>query len=180
MSTSRKRTRVDRACQSCITSKVRCQELLSTGCLRCRERGSGCSLAVPETTTTTPIYNEVTNSQNPADDPQTIIRDLTSRVQALEHFISSQTHSHLQSGLHKSSADQAVSTRYETLRSIGRNKYDSPTAFGGEHVPDLLEGYLTTATQDGYPDLVKEGFMTLDQVEMAFQLYVHAASIANT
>ena len=46
-----KRPRAGRACAGCVTAKIRCEDVQSGGCSRCRSRGSLCSLVsfTPET-----------------------------------------------------------------------------------------------------------------------------------
>jgi len=147
----RKRTRVDRACHSCITSKVRCQDLNHIGCLRCRQRETACSLT--EETTQTPA---------PPDLLLSTIAELTSRVQSLERNIS----------LNTASSSWAAPTPESTNSGL-RAKAGHSQAVNLETVdcaPVLLERFTSTARQDRYPDVVGEGFITKEQMEVAFQL----------
>jgi hypothetical protein len=168
MSPPRKRTRVDRACQSCIISKIRCQEVTPTGCLRCRQRVIPCSLLLPESTPT-----RDPNAHHGILELSNTIADLSRRLESLERALKQGTSTTLGSGWNAGAGAGLELGRMSTetrLRAVAGH-----ATFGNSsnrYIPDLLEKFISTARDDRFPDIFKEGIVTVDQVEMGFQMYV--------
>jgi hypothetical protein len=163
MATPAKRSRVEHACQSCIRSKVRCQEQLPTGCKRCRRRETECSLKIVLQNTCTPSLDSPVSPE--------ALSLLSMRVKQLESQLSiSSEHQEFfsESNLTPSSLTSNCSTSKGSIPS----PVVAPDADNGPLIVDLIKSFVPSAKSNSYPDIVKEGVIHREQLDVAFQLFV--------
>lgn len=181
-----KRRKVYRACIGCVTSKTRCEDVTSQGCLRCKTKNKVCSLvqdtsnAVPQEPLAFSHSNRGWNEGN--DIPQSVMTTILQKLESMDAAWNSvsQRLSLVEDSLAKiasrspSDIGQTARTSISSTvpmqtiyRPISNSTLSVATDSRAIHAP---EEFSTLVAMDQFPDVIKRGLMTLDQVDMSFQL----------
>jgi hypothetical protein len=168
-----KRTKY-RACDSCVTSKTRCDDVTADGCLVCRRRNKPCSLTESATTDgrlrASPSVVEETAAElrNRLDVVEARAWEMEQRLRAVEsssaHVTPRTGHSIQQSS---STGPTPLQPQMDTVEDIDLHT----TRLVGRHHAGLFDERLFSPIDvKGYPDAMQRGLVPADQVDMAFQV----------
>lgn len=173
---SAKRQKVYRACIGCVNSKTRCEEVQASGCLRCRTKRKDCSL-----------IESAVELQNSTDAGPTAA-ELESRMEATEEgwrMLSRRVES-LERGLYATgnppsgsiSNPVMVQAPTPSLTPVPRPVGISPmfSSLNWSQMP-LSETMFNLSSEEGYPDPVGRGLVSMEQMEMSFHLQVYSLVI---
>jgi hypothetical protein len=167
-----KRQKVYRACLGCVNSKTRCEDVTPEGCLRCRNKRKDCSLIesgidLPNSTYPGPPFAAELEARMEAAEKGCNL--LSNRVERLERALRSTATDDHPSVPHPGSTYTPALTPALTpiARPVGVSALF--TARMWTRVP-LSEAIFNLSTEEGYPDPVSKGLVTLEQMEMAFHL----------
>lgn len=164
-----KRQKVYRACLACVNSKTRCEDVVRRkGCLRCRDKRKSCSLVQAETEPTV----GGSHTSGAVEDRRILAMEdgwnlLQQRMDRLEQNMYARP----------TMPDTISNSNIVTPSSIAPSRpleiHKLFTTLYWHSVP-ITERIFTLASDGGYPDPVARGLVTLEQMEMAFHLYVDA------
>ena len=169
---SAKRQKVYRACLGCVSSKTRCEDVRLEGCLRCRTKRKDCSL----------VESGAADLRQNSTDPGPFAAELESRIEATEEGwrMLSRRVDTLERGLYATAnAPSGTSTSglqqapTPSMTPVPRPVGVSPmfSALNWSQLP-LSETVFNLSSEEGFPDPVSRGLVTMDQMEMSFHLYV--------
>ena len=167
---SAKRQKVYRACLGCVSSKTRCEDVRLEGCLRCRTKRKDCSL----------VESGAADLRQTSTDPGPFAAELESRIEATEEGwrMLSRRVDTLERGLYATanapsgtSTSGLVQAPTPSLTPVPRPIGVSPMfqALNWSQLP-LSETIFNLSSEDGFPDPVARGVVTMEQMEMAFHL----------
>lgn len=168
-----KRTKY-RACDSCVTSKTRCDDVTVEGCLVCRKRNRPCSLTESSTTDgrarASPSIVEETAAElrGRLDMVEARAWEMEERLRAVEtrstHVTPQGSYSNQQSS---SMGPTPLQPQLEAVEDVDLHM----TRLVGRHHAGLFDERLFSPIDTkGYPDAVQRGLVSAEQVDMAFQM----------
>jgi hypothetical protein len=181
-----KRRKVYRACIGCVSSKTRCEDVTSQGCLRCKTKSKLCSL-VEDTSTVVPHeplgFADINRGRNEVDAiPQSAMTTILEKLESMDAAWNSvsQRLSLVEGSLAKlasqspadihhpsyASSSTAMPTQ-QIYRPISKTALGTAADCRGIHAP---EEFSTLVATEQFPDVVRRGLLTTDQVDVAFQL----------
>ncbi|WVR03313.1 hypothetical protein IAU60_000304 [Kwoniella sp. DSM 27419] len=183
-----KRSKVFRACQSCVSAKTRCEDVQPEGCYLCRRKGKDCSLrgisSVSEPSQHVGYLPDPVSlrpspawAQHDADQAALLerlraqeerSRDLEDRLHRMEHLSSSS------SGPTPGFTPQVTMTHHRP--SVAREGITRSPLWNGR-APTFDERLFLNIFPAAYPDVVALGYLTRSQMDMAFQLFKHRFSL---
>lgn len=170
-----KRQKVYRACIGCVNSKTRCQDVVPLrGCLRCRTKQKECSLIesaadLQNSTDAGPIAAELEARMEATEEGW---RMLSRRVETLERGFYSTGNGPSGSGPNSNANSGLLQAPTPSLTPVHHRPVGvSPmfSALNWSQMP-LSETIFNLSSEDGYPDPVSRGLVTLEQMEMSFHL----------
>lgn len=168
-----KRTKY-RACDSCVTSKTRCDDVTADGCLVCRKRSRPCSL-----TESSLLDGRARGSPSVVEETAAELRgrldmvearawEMEERLRAIEtgsaHLTPHRAYSNQQSS---SLGPTPLQPQMDPVEDVDLYA----TRLAGRHHAGLFDERLFSPIDvKGYPDAVQRGLVSAEQVDMAFQM----------